>query len=70
MMYLVYFADTGKADSYGTILADPMPDGFTVRPLSDDERDGVLAGKILWDADTLTFVDNPNWRPPEMAANV
>ena len=64
-MYLVYFTDTGKADSYGTILADPMPDGFTVRPLTDNERDGVLAGKILWNADTLTFVDNPNWRPAE-----
>jgi hypothetical protein len=68
-MYLVYFTATGQPDSYGTVLADPMPDGFTVRPLTDTERDGVLEGRILWDADTLTFVDNPNWRPPEPEDN-
>ena len=63
-MYLVYVTDTGKADSYGTILADPMPAEFTVRPMSEDETAGVLEGRLMWDADSLTFVENPNWTPP------
>ena len=63
--YLVYFTATGEADSYGTILADPMPSQFTVRPMSDDETAGVLEGRLMWDADTLAFVTNPNWTPPE-----
>lgn len=63
MMYLVYLTVSGKADSYGTVLADPMPNQFTVRPLSDDERDGVLEGRLMWDAGTFTFVQNPNWNP-------
>ena len=62
-MYLVYFTDTGKADSYGTVLADPMPAEFTVRPMSDEETSGVLEGRLMWDAPTLTFVQNPNWNP-------
>ena len=62
--YLVYFTESGKADSYGSVLADPMPAEFTVRALSDEERDGVLEGRLIWDADTLTFVQNPNWQPP------
>ena len=62
--YLVYFTDTGKADSIGTVLADPMPAEFTVRPMTANETSGVLEGRLMWDADTLTFVDNPNWQPP------
>ena len=62
--YLVYFTATGKADSYGTVLADPMPAEFTVRPMTANETSGVLEGRLMWDADTLTFVDNPNWPPP------
>jgi hypothetical protein len=69
MMYLVYFTVTGKADSYGSILADPMPEQFTVRPMSDDETAGVLEGRLMWDADSLTFVENPNWTPPSEPDN-
>ena len=64
MFYLVYFTATGKADSYGSVLADPMPSEFTVRPMSQDETAGVLEGRLMWDADSLTFVENPNWTPP------
>ena len=63
--YLVYFTDTGKADSYGSVLADPMPAEFTVRPMTEDETAGVQEGRLMWDADSLTFVQNPNWTPPE-----
>ena len=62
--YLVYFTDTGKADSYGSVLADPMPDGFTIRPMSEEETAGVQEGRLMWDADSLTFVVNPTWTPP------
>ena len=61
---LVYFTDTGKADSIGTVLADPMPPEFTVRHLTEEEETGVLEGRLMWDAATLSFVNNPNW-PPE-----
>jgi hypothetical protein len=63
MFYLVYVTATGKADSYGTILADPMPEEFTVRPMSDDETAGVFEGRLMWDAPTLAFIQNPNWNP-------
>ena len=65
MFYLVYLTRTGEAFSYGTILADPMPAEFTVRPMSDEESSGVLEGRLMWDAGTLTFVQNQNWTPPE-----
>lgn len=61
---LVYFTDTGKADSIGTVLADPMPAEFTVRHLTHEEETGVLEGRLMWDAATLSFVENPNY-PPE-----
>lgn len=63
-MHLVYLTATGKAHSYGSVLADPMPDQFTVRELSDDEKSGVQEGRLMWDAETLTFIQNPNWEPP------
>jgi hypothetical protein len=64
-MYLVYVTATGKADSYGTILADPMPSEFTVRSMSEDQTAGVFEGRLMWDASTLAFVQNPNWTQPE-----
>lgn len=66
MFYLVYVTETGKADSYGSVLADPMPAEFTVRPMSEDETAGVLEGRLMWDAGTLAFVQNPNWTPPDL----
>jgi hypothetical protein len=65
MFYLVYVTATGEAYSYGSVLADPMPAEFTVRPMSYDETSGVLEGSLMWDADTLAFVQNPNWNPLE-----
>lgn len=65
-MYLVYVIASGKADSYGTVLADPMPEQFTVRALTDDETAGVREGRLMWDATTLTFVENPHWVPSDV----
>jgi len=41
-----------------------MPPEFTVRPLTEEEETGVLEGRLMWDAATLSFVPNPNWPPP------
>ena len=64
-MYLIYETVSGQPSSIGSVLADPMPAEFTVRPMSDDETAGVLEGRLMWDADTLAFVQNPNWTPPD-----
>ena len=62
-MYLLYRSDSGVAVSYGSVLADPMPEGLTVRLMTDEETAGVFGGWLMWDADSLTFVQNPNWTP-------
>ena len=64
-MYLLYRIENGQSVSIGSVLADQIPDGLTVRPMSEDETRGVLEGRLMWDADSLTFVQNPNWTPPE-----
>ena len=66
MFYLVYLTLTGEAVSYGSVLADPMPEQFTVRALTDDETIGVNEGRLIWDAATLTFVQNPNSVPSDV----
>ena len=66
MFYLVYLTLTGEAVSYGSVLADPMPEQFTVRALTDDETIGVNEGRLIWDAATLTFVQNPHWLPSDV----
>ncbi len=64
-MYLLYRAENGQSVSIGSVLTDPIPEGLTVRPMTEDETAGVLEGRLMWDADSLTFVENPNWTPPE-----
>jgi len=66
MFYLVYLTVTGEAVSYGSVLADPMPEQFTVRVLTDDETIGVNEGRLIWDAATLTFVQNSHWVPSDV----
>ena len=64
-MYLLYETVTGQSFSFGSVLTDPMPAEFTVRSMSEDETSGVLEGRLMWDADSLMFVQNPNWTAPE-----
>lgn len=66
MFYLVYSLSTGEAVSYGSVLADPMPEQFTVRALTNDETAGVREGRLMWDATTLTFVQNLHWVPSDV----
>lgn len=47
----------GRAVSYGTVVADPLPDGFTARPLTDDEVATLQAPTgALWDTETEAVV--------------
>lgn len=62
-MFIVLMKDSNEAYSYGTVLADPMPEQFTVRLLTDDEAVGVSEGRLMWDAATSAFVQNPHWVP-------
>jgi hypothetical protein len=59
MMFVVYFTTTGDADSFGTVLADPMPDQFTVRPLTDDETAMLADG-------TRTIEPRPPFPDPDI----
>lgn len=63
MMYLLYKTVTGQAVSYGSVLADPMPADLTLRPMTDDETVGVFDGRLVWDAQTLTFITNLDFTP-------
>lgn len=59
--YCVYVTVTGEADSFGTVLADPMPDQYSVKELSDDETTMLLDGTGIWSPQQLAVVP----RPPE-----
>jgi hypothetical protein len=49
----------GRAVSIGTVLADPMPDGLTVVPLSADDAALVRTGKGRWDEQARAVVPVP-----------
>ena len=62
--YCVYVTATGEADSFGTILADPMPDEYSVRALTDTEATMILDGTGIWNPASLTVEPRP--APPDM----
>jgi hypothetical protein len=64
MMFLLYRIESGQSVSIGSVLTDPIPEGLIVRSMTQEETAGVLEGRLMWDADSLTFVQNPNWTPP------
>lgn len=64
MMFVVWFTATGEADSFGTILADPMPEQYSVRALTDTEATMILDGTGIWNPATLTVEPRP--APPDM----
>jgi hypothetical protein len=59
MMYVVYDVASGAAFSIGTVLADPMPDVFSVYACEPQESAGLLSGELVWDAVTLSVVQRP-----------
>ena len=56
--HIVYFTDTGKAFSIGTVLADPMPSEFSVFDMTEAEKDQLFAGTLRWDEATRSLVAN------------
>jgi hypothetical protein len=53
MWYVVYTLSDGEAFSYGTVLAEDMPEGFGVLALSEPESVMILEGTGLWNPSTL-----------------
>lgn len=60
MMYVVWLITTGEAFSFGTIVADPLPDGMATRPLSDIEAAMLADGTGIWDPGALAIVPRPS----------
>jgi hypothetical protein len=58
--FLVFDSD-GSPFSVGTILADPLPEGFTYVALTDEQRDGLTHGGGVWDRTTSQLI--PAWVP-------
>jgi hypothetical protein len=56
---VVYWTATGEADSFGTVLADPMPAEFSVKPLTDTETEMLLDGTGMWNPATLHVEPRP-----------
>jgi hypothetical protein len=54
--YVVYYSATGEAYSFGTSLADPMPEEFSAKLLSESEADAIHKGTGRWDAASRTVV--------------
>jgi hypothetical protein len=55
--FIVLNADN-RPVSTGTVVADPLPDGFTARPLNDAEVTAMQAGSV-WDGETFPPVYVP-----------
>jgi hypothetical protein len=63
--HLLYNTATGQSVSIGTVIADPLPEGITALPLTDEQGEGLQNGSLIWDAATRTLIPTP---PPSMSA--
>jgi hypothetical protein len=63
--FIVLNADN-RPVSTGTVVADPLPDGFTARPLTDAEVTAMQAGSV-WDGETFPPVWVPEFPPLDPA---
>ncbi len=63
--HLLYNSATGQSVSIGTVIADPLPEGITALPLTDEQGEGLQNGSLIWDAATRTLIPTP---PPSMSA--
>lgn len=54
--YCVYWTATGEADSFGSTIADPLPEGLAAILLTEDATAMVATGAGRWDPATLTVV--------------
>jgi hypothetical protein len=63
--HLLYNTTTGQSVSIGTVIADPLPEGITALPLTDEQGEGLQNGSLIWDAATRTLILTP---PPAVTA--
>jgi hypothetical protein len=63
--HLLYNTATGQSVSIGTVIADPLPEGITALPLTDEQGEGLQNGTLIWDAASRTLIPTP---PPSMSA--
>ena len=63
--HLLYNTTTGQSVSIGTVIADPLPEGITALPLTDEQGEGLQNGSLIWDAATRTLIPTP---PPAVTA--
>ena len=63
--HLLYNTTTGASVSIGTVIADPLPEGITALPLTDEQGEGLQNGSLKWDEATRTLIATP---PPTMLA--
>ena len=63
--HLLYNTTTGESVSIGTVIADPLPEGITALPLTDEQGEGLQNGALIWDAATRTLIPTP---PPAVTA--
>lgn len=63
--HLLYNSTTGASVSIGTVIADPLPDGITALPLTDEQGAGLQSGSLKWDEATRTLIPTP---PPAVTA--
>lgn len=63
--HLLYNTTTGASVSIGTVIADPLPEGITALPLTDEQGEGLQNGTLKWDEATRTLIPTP---PPAMLA--
>ena len=54
--YCVYVIATGEADSFGSTIADPLPDGLAAILLSEQDTAMIADGTGIWDPATLTVI--------------
>jgi hypothetical protein len=63
--HLLYNTTTGASVSIGTVIADPLPEGITALPFSDEQGEGLQNGSLIWDAASRTLIPTP---PPTVTA--
>jgi len=64
--HLLYNTTTGQSVSIGTVIADPLPEGITALPLTDEQGEGLRNGSLKWDEETRSLIPTP---PPSMSAS-
>jgi hypothetical protein len=57
--HLLYNTTTGQSVSIGTVIADPLPEGITALPLTDEQGEGLQNGTLIWDAASRTLIPTP-----------